>query len=100
MEIRLHAWHCLEPERLCSRLASGAAAGLRTATATAHRRPAACAPPLAPRCLRPTGHTVYTLNGEGLIQQQEQQWSITPTEALVQSFTPTSASAGVRTPLR
>ncbi|KAL3145504.1 hypothetical protein ABBQ32_003328 [Trebouxia sp. C0010 RCD-2024] len=34
------------------------------------------------------GHTVYTLNDAGLIQKQEQQWSISAWTALKQSFTP------------
>lgn len=34
------------------------------------------------------GHTVYTVNADGLIQRQEQQWSISAWSALRQSFTP------------
>lgn len=36
----------------------------------------------------PTGHTVYRLNKEGLIQAQEQTWSISGFEALRETFTP------------
>jgi len=33
---------------------------------------------------------VYTLNADGLIQEQAQTWNISPLTALVQSFTPGS----------
>lgn len=36
------------------------------------------------------GHTVYTLNQEGIIQTQQQQWSISAAEALLETFTPTA----------
>ncbi|DBA84805.1 TPA: hypothetical protein ACH3X1_005840 [Trebouxia sp. C0004] len=44
--------------------------------------------PWQPRIQTISGHTVYTVNEAGLIQKQEQQWSITAWTALRQSFTP------------
>lgn len=44
--------------------------------------------PWQPRIQTISGHTVYTVNEAGLIQKQEQQWSITGWTALQQSFTP------------
>jgi hypothetical protein len=34
------------------------------------------------------GHTIYTLNNDGIVQTQEQQWSISGVKALVETFTP------------
>ncbi|KAL0047850.1 hypothetical protein WJX82_001514 [Trebouxia sp. C0006] len=44
--------------------------------------------PWQPRIQTISGHTVYTVNEAGLIQKQEQQWSISAWTALKQSFTP------------
>lgn len=38
----------------------------------------------------PAGHTTYVLNDRGLIQLQDQTWSISGAAALVESFTPTA----------
>ncbi|GIL90152.1 hypothetical protein Vretimale_16354 [Volvox reticuliferus] len=45
--------------------------------------------PWNPRVEPFTGHTVYTLNDEGLVLEQRQTWSISATTALIESFTPT-----------
>ena len=37
----------------------------------------------------PAGHTVYQLNAAGLIELQDQTWSISGFTALAESFTPT-----------
>ncbi len=56
---------------------------------SAHTRSnAADAPTPAPH--PPTGHTVYTLNEEGLIVEQRQTWEKSAAEALRESFTPTA----------
>lgn len=44
--------------------------------------------PWAPRVAPFEGHTVYHLNNEGLIDFQDQSWSISGVEALRESFTP------------
>eukprot|EP00963_Diacronema_lutheri_P006173 scaffold524_cov357-Pavlova_lutheri.AAC.14 len=38
------------------------------------------------------GHIVYKLNGDGLVQKQEQTWDISAFEALLETFTPGSRS--------
>ena len=43
------------------------------------------------------GHVVYTLNDQGLVAVQSQTWSISPFEALKETFTPTF---GPREPVR
>lgn len=45
--------------------------------------------PWHPRVEAFEGHTVYHLNSQGLIQLQDQTWSISGGKALVESFTPT-----------
>mmetsp|Transcript_26025 Transcript_26025/g.56771 ORF Transcript_26025/g.56771 Transcript_26025/m.56771 type:complete len:246 (+) Transcript_26025:50-787(+) len=52
--------------------------------------------PWRPRVAAYEGHVEYTLNAQGLIQLQRQTWSISPGEALRQTFTPTS---GPKTPV-
>ncbi|MEW5304681.1 MAG: hypothetical protein WDW36_007275 [Sanguina aurantia] len=44
--------------------------------------------PWTPKVTPFKGHTVYTLNPEGLIQSQVQTWSISPWTALAETFTP------------
>ncbi|GLC39853.1 hypothetical protein PLESTB_001292000 [Pleodorina starrii] len=44
--------------------------------------------PWNPRVEPFTGHTIYTLNEEGLVSEQRQSWSISGATALQQSFTP------------
>ena len=36
------------------------------------------------------GHVTYQLNDQGLVAVQSQTWSISPAEALRETFTPTS----------
>ncbi|GLI71493.1 hypothetical protein VaNZ11_016708 [Volvox africanus] len=45
--------------------------------------------PWNPRVEPFTGHTVYTLNDDGLVSEQRQTWSISAATALIESFTPT-----------
>lgn len=45
--------------------------------------------PWNPRVEPFEGHTVYTLNGDGLVSEQRQTWSISGATALIESFTPT-----------
>jgi len=45
--------------------------------------------PWNPKIDRIGGHTVYTLNDAGIVQQQQHDWDISPAKALIQSFTPT-----------
>ena len=45
--------------------------------------------PWRPRVEAYDGHVTYTLNEEGLVAVQAQTWSISPAEALRQTFTPT-----------
>ncbi len=40
------------------------------------------------------GKSVYLLNADGLIAEQKQSWSISPVEALVETFAP--SFGGVR----
>lgn len=44
--------------------------------------------PWAPRVAPFEGHTVYHLNSDGLVEFQDQSWSISGIEALRESFTP------------
>eukprot|EP00242_Pyramimonas_sp_CCMP2087_P005563 CAMPEP_0198212530 /NCGR_PEP_ID=MMETSP1445-20131203/26495_1 /TAXON_ID=36898 /ORGANISM="Pyramimonas sp., Strain CCMP2087" /LENGTH=248 /DNA_ID=CAMNT_0043886995 /DNA_START=78 /DNA_END=824 /DNA_ORIENTATION=+ len=44
--------------------------------------------PWRPKIGRIQGHTIYTLNNDGIVQTQEQQWSISGVKALVETFTP------------
>ena len=45
--------------------------------------------PWHPRIEPYTGHVTYTLNDQGLVQTQEQSWSISGAEALRATFAPT-----------
>ena len=38
--------------------------------------------------VRVAGHTTYTINADGLVQIQDQEWSISPFKALGQTFNP------------
>lgn len=52
------------------------------------RRAAKCVCPAA--AAAPAGHVVYTLNDEGLVQVQDQNWAKSAATALRESFTPTA----------